>query len=406
MKKILILCVVIFLAGCNLVNNVQEPNKSPSSPTKQDEQSRNEMKVHFLNVGQGDSILIETPNGKTMLIDGGVKSEGKHIVAYIKSLGIEKLNYVVATHPDADHIGGLIAVLNSISIQHFVDSGKVHTSQTYENIVQLIVEKNIEYIVPQTGDQLNVDKAITVEVLHADETATDNNEASIVLKVNYGEVSFLLTGDAGIRVEEKMMANSNVAATILKAGHHGSNTSSSKAFIEAVQPEVAILSYGQDNSYGHPHYEVTSSLQQLGTKLYGTAESDHIIIETDGVSYEVDANEWTGIGATSSITPKPKSGKLEIIYKNNVDEIVTIQNNSDETISLKDWILVSVAGNQQFKLPNISLQSGKKISIVSGPDAMSGQGKIQWTKRAIWLNNESDKAELRNPKGEVVSEYE
>ena len=200
--------------------------------------------------------------------------------------------------------------------------------------------------------------------------------------------------------------NTNVEATVLKAGHHGSNTSSSLAFLQAVQPEVAVLSYGQDNKYGHPHYEVTSGLQQVGSKIYGTAESGHIIIETDGIYYKINANEWTGIGATSSFTTPVKSGKLEIVYKNNVEERVTIQNNSVESVALQGWQLVSVAGNQAFTFPNITLAPGKELTIVSGPDATASQGVLEWTKRAIWLNEESDKAQLVNPKGEVISEFE
>ena len=212
--------------------------------------SGSEMRVHFIDVGQGDSILIQSPNGKTMLVDGGIKGEGDDVVAYIQQQGVSKLDYVVATHPDADHIGGLIAVLNSISIENFIDSGKVHTSQTYEEMITLIGDKNIPYIVPTIGQQIVLDDELDIKVLNADESASDNNEASIVLKITYGDVSFLLTGDAGIEMEQQMMATQNVQATILKAGHHGSNTSSAPAFIEAVSPQVTILSYGQDNKYG------------------------------------------------------------------------------------------------------------------------------------------------------------
>lgn len=116
-----------------------------------------------------------------------------------------------------------------------------------------------------------------MDVLFADEIADDNNDASIVLKITYDDISFLLTGDAGIHVEKMMIENVDVKATVLKAGHHGSNTSSSQKFLEAVQPEMAVLSYSQDNKYGHPHYEVTSGLQQLGSKIYGTADKAQLV---------------------------------------------------------------------------------------------------------------------------------
>lgn len=399
MKKIILLLMMLLLVGCT---EVPEPIKDASDiPVSQ---SGNDMLVHFINVGQGDAILIQSPNGKSMLIDGGVKGEGKNIVSYLREQGVEQLDYVVATHPDADHIGGLIGVLNSISIKHFLDSGKVHTSQTYEEMISLVAEKNIPYIVPKTGDEIKLDEALNIKVLNADEDAADNNEASIVLKVVYNNVSFLLTGDAGVDVEKKMMASQDVSATILKAGHHGSNTSSSAAFIKAVNPEAAVLSYGQDNKYGHPHFEVVESLQQAGSKIYGTAESGHIVIATDGQTYSVNAGEWTGVGATSSI-PAPSNGKLEIIRKDLQAELVSIKNSSGKVVNLKGWQLVSVEGNQVYEFPEVVLQAGETVTIASGPDAVEAEGTLKWTNRQIWLNS-GDAARLQNAKGEVVSEIE
>lgn len=399
MKKIILLLMMLLLVGCT---EVPEPIKDTSDvPVSQ---SGNDMLVHFINVGQGDAILIQSPNGKSMLIDGGVKGEGQNIVSYLREQGVEQLDYVVATHPDADHIGGLIGVLNSISIKHFLDSGKVHTSQTYEEMISLVAEKNIPYIVPKTGDEVKLDGALDITVLNADEGAADNNEASIVLKVVYNNVSFLLTGDAGIDVEKKMMASQNVSATVLKAGHHGSNTSSSPAFIEAVNPEAAILSYGQDNKYGHPHFEVVESLQQAGSKIYGTAESGHIVIATDGQTYSINVREWTGIGATSSI-PTPSSGKIEIIRKDLEAELVSIKNSSGKAVNLTGWQLVSVEGNQAYEFPEVVLQPGETVTIASGPDAIEAEGTLKWTNRQIWLNS-GDAARLQNAKGEVVSELE
>ena len=397
MKKLLLFFMLLLLVGCTDVTGQRE-TQTTTSP------SDSEMRVHFINVGQGDSILIQSPNGKAMLIDGGIKGEGENVVAYIQDQGVSKLDYVVATHPDADHIGGLIAVLNSISIENFIDSGKAHTSQTYEQMITLIGDKNISYIVPTIGQQIAIDEELDIKVLNADESASDNNDASIVLKVTYGDVSFLLTGDAGIEMEQKMMATQNVQATILKAGHHGSNTSSSPAFIEAVSPQVTILSYGQDNKYGHPHFEVIESLRAVGSKIYGTAEEGHIVITTDGKSYSVNAMEWTGIGATSSIPSKP-TGTVEIISKDLNAELVKVKNNSNEAVNLNGWQLISVEGNQVFNFPNITLQPGETISVSSGPDAKESSTILKWTNKQIRLNT-GDAAKLVNKKGEVVSELE
>lgn len=268
--------------------------------------SGDELKVHFIDVGQGDSILVESPNNHFMLIDGGVKGSGDEVVDYLIEQGVGELDYVIATHPDADHIGGLISVLGAFKVNEFIDSGKVHTSQTFEQMISLVDQKNIPYTVPKVGDTVPLDDELVISVISADEHATDNNEASIVLKITHGEISYLLAADAGIEMENLMLRNENIKATVLKAGHHGSNTSSSQAFLQAVQPEVTILSYGQDNSYGHPHAEVVTGLQQVGSKIYGTAETGTIIVSSNGTSYEVNAAEWTGVGAPSSIKPAAK----------------------------------------------------------------------------------------------------
>ena len=395
MKKLIVVLLCIFLlAGCT------EAVKTKQVPVT----AGHEMRVHFIDVGQGDSILIESPNGKTMLIDGGVKGAGQQVVSYLKELGVNKLDQVVATHPDADHIGGLIPVLQTIPIEQFYDSGKVHTSQTFEEMLMAIDQKNIPYYVPKTGDLIEFDKDVTVKVLNANEHATDNNDASIVLKVVYGNVSFLLTGDAGIALEKEMMQN-DVTATILKAGHHGSNTSSSEEFIRTVKPEVTILSYGEDNKYGHPHAEVVDRLQAMGSNIYATAESGTIIVATDGVNYTVNGKE-----ASRAVTPKTPSTVLpttavEIVSKDLVTEIVGIKNNGQQAVSLNNWQLISLEGNQVFNFPNLSLQPGKIIYVTSGANAREGDNYLKWTTKQIWLND-GDAAQLWNEKGELVSELD
>ncbi len=246
-----------------------------------------------------------------------------------------------------------------------------------------------------------LDEKIDVTVLNANETASDNNDASIVLKLTYGDISFLLTGDAGVALEKEMLAQ-DVKATVLKAGHHGSNTSSSQSFIQAVHPEVTILSYGKDNKYGHPHVEVVERLQAIGSKIYATAETGSVIVSTDGVNYDVSANEWSETVATTSPT---HNVTVELISKDLVNEVVTIQNNGIEAVALKDWQLVSIEGNQIFNFPNVTLQPGKTIYVTSGSDAREGQNYLKWTTRQIWLND-GDAAQLRNAKGDVVSELD
>lgn len=264
------------------------------------------LKVHFIDVGQGDSILIQAPNGKSMLIDGGVKSAGNKLVTYIQSLGIKKLDYVVATHPDADHIGGLIAVLNAMPVSEFINSGKEHTTETYAQLLQLVLDKNIKYTEPTTGDLIALDSHLKTRVLHVNASSSDNNDASIVLKVTYDQVSFLLMADANTKLESLIASQYDVSATILKAGHHGSKTSSSLAFLQKVKPAATILSYGKDNSYGHPHGEVVGNLKAVGSKMYATAESGTITVTTNGSNFSISAKSFSGS------TPDVNSGTYVI----------------------------------------------------------------------------------------------
>ncbi|WP_342537383.1 MBL fold metallo-hydrolase [Sporosarcina sp. FSL K6-3508] len=262
-----------------------------------------DMKVHFIDVGQGDAILVQSPNGKNMLVDGGPKASGSKVVSFLKAKGVKRLDYVVATHPDADHIGGLEAVLNAFPVTNFVDSGYAHNSQTYYNMLALIDKKNIKFKVAKELDKLPLDPQLVTRVLYADENAKDSNAASIVLKVTYNKVSFLLMGDADTKIEDYIRSKYDVKATVLKNGHHGSNTSSSVAFISAVKPSVGILSYGKNNSYGHPHLAIEARHKNVGAKTYKTAVHCDITVTTNGVKHSV--TNSCGKASTPAAKPAP-----------------------------------------------------------------------------------------------------
>ncbi|MFJ8065260.1 MBL fold metallo-hydrolase [Psychrobacillus sp. NPDC096426] len=394
MKKIIsvISAFLIFVTfGCT----IEMP--APNQETKVETNNTTEMSVHFIDVGQGDSILIQSPEGKNMLVDGGKKEAGKDVVTYLQQQGVEKLDYVVATHPDADHIGGLLAVLNSVEIKNFLDSGKEHTTETYETMLQLILDKHIPFIVPNKGDTIHLDSNVEITVLNTGEDAKDNNEASIVLKVQYEDVSFLLTGDADAGVEKSMINDYNLKSTVLKAGHHGSDTSSSDAFIRAVQPEVTILSYGENNIYGHPTPVVVTRLKKANSEIYSTAELGNIIVTTDGRGYTVSKDYLPNEQGNVAETP------LFISEKDLREETVGITNQGDGVVNLEGWQLVSVAGNQVYNFPNISIEAGETIYITSGPNAKEDERHLKWTNRQMW-NNDGDAAQLLNEKGVVMSE--
>ncbi|GKV54217.1 hypothetical protein NCCP2222_01640 [Sporosarcina sp. NCCP-2222] len=265
-----------------------------------------EMKVHFINVGQGDSILIQAPDGKNILVDGGPKSAGKHVVDFLKSKGVKKIDYVVATHPDADHIGGLIEVLNKLTVTNFVNSGREHTTQTYFELLTLVDNKNINYVEPEKAEILLGDftSDFYLQVLYVDPLAKDSNDASIVIRTGYKKVDFMLMADASVEIENYLMDSyDNITADVLKMGHHGSNTSSSARFISNVKPSIGILSYGRNNSYGHPHAAIEARLKKVGAKTYKTAVDCDITVTTDGVKKSV-SNSCTK-PAAKPVSPKP-----------------------------------------------------------------------------------------------------
>lgn len=272
-------------------------NKPQPEPTKKD------LKVHFIDVGQGDSTLIQTPDGANILIDAGIKSAGEKVVSFLKSKDVGKLDMVVATHPHADHIAGLIPVLNAFPVSKFVDSGNAHTSQTYYDLLTLIDKKNISFEVPTIGQVYSFDNGFKMTTIYVDSTASSLNDASVSFKAEYNKVSFMLTGDAEKAAEDSMVNGKfNLSSTIYKAGHHGSNTSSTSAFINKVKPEATIISYGVGNQYGHPHDEVVKRLQALGSKIYSTAGSGNITVTTNGATYSITGKAW----AAPEVKPTPK----------------------------------------------------------------------------------------------------
>ncbi|MEK4230175.1 S-layer homology domain-containing protein [Solibacillus sp. FSL H8-0538] len=260
-----------------------------------------EMNVHFIDVGQGDAIVIQSPNGKTMLIDAGTQEVGGDIARYLQALHIKRIDTVVVSHPDANHIGGFLTILDEFPVDHFINSGKAHLTTTNEAVLNKVAQNKIRYSNAQVGTKINFDSSLHVQVLHVNPNSYGTNDASIVLKVTYNDVSFLFTGDASVEVEEAIAAKYNVAATVLKAGQHGSSTSNSLAFLQKVKPNVTVLSYGKDNEYGYPHSKVISNLKAVHSKIYTTAQSGTIIVTTDGKTYRVKGTEYKAEAKANSL---------------------------------------------------------------------------------------------------------
>ncbi len=269
----------------------EEEPPEPEPDAKETDFPAEEFEVHFIDVGQGDAVFLDAP-GKDLLVDGG--DRGYTVVNYLEGLGVDSLDLVIGTHPHADHIGGLINVMEEVPVGEIIDPGVLHTTETYEDYIDIIDSKNITYTEGRVGMEWDLGAGITMQVIHPRSPSEDHlNNASIVTRVTYGEVSFMLTGDAEQEAEQEILNRDyNLDSTILKVGHHGSSTSTTRAFLDAVSPELAVIMCGQDNPYGHPHDETLASLKQAGIDIYRTDLQGTIVITTDGETYEVNKEPW------------------------------------------------------------------------------------------------------------------
>ncbi len=268
------------------------PTMSPTQAAIPGSTANGTLEVHFLDVGQGDSILVKYGN-KSMLVDGGPIDAGQPVASYLKSQGINTIDVLVSTHPHADHIGGLLTVLKEFPVRVIYDSGQPHTTQTFEEYLTLIDQKNIPYKVPERGDIIDLGPGVTVQVLSPPPGGIDGddlNENSIVLKITHGSVSFLLESDAGFKSEDIMLASGyDLRSQVLKVGHHGSKSSSGKAFLKAVDPQISVIEVGADNPYNHPAAATLDRLEAAGSKVYRTDRDGNIVVTSDGKGIAVSA---------------------------------------------------------------------------------------------------------------------
>lgn len=245
------------------------------------------LKVYYLDVGQADSILVMNKN-KTMLIDAGTNEMGDDVVNFLEDKGIEKIDYLVGTHPHEDHIGGLDDVIDNFDIGT-IYMPKIQTNtKTYEDVLDSIEKKDLKVTAPKQGDEFKLNDA-ECEIMLANEDNNDSNLnlSSIVIRMTYGENSFLFMGDAEEQNEEERKWPQT---DVLKVGHHGSKTATSKEFVKQVKPSIAIIEVAKKNSYNLPNKETIENLENVGAKVYRTDEDGNILVTSDGKNLEVKTN--------------------------------------------------------------------------------------------------------------------
>jgi beta-lactamase superfamily II metal-dependent hydrolase len=452
---VMVCCVIA--TGC--LENVTIPVFTNAGHTHLAD-NEGKLSVYFLDVGQGDSTLFFV-DGKTILIDAGETDMGDRVVSDLRKLGITRIDLLVATHPHADHIGGMQKVIAAFPVGQVLDAGVPSTSPVYEHFLETIDRKNIPYRVAEQGRTIDVDPVLRVFVLspQAQRIGDDPNINSIVLRISYGTIDFLMTGDLGGEGEDALIRSGYpLDAEILKAGHHGSSSSTSPAFLARVRPEMGVLFLGEDNPYGHPHQETLDLLKESGVTLYRTDRDGTVVVRTDGMSYSV-KTETNAYGIwnvsttreTTQVTPVftlptlppfepvplplgtplpvpsnltipvpvltvPQIGNASSIYfsatqfdapgddrQNLNGEWVQLTNKGDDIVLIAGWTLSDKSQSTLYTFPAILLVPGESVTIYSGSGTLNTTALFMGKTVPVW-GNSGDIAILKDGRGTIIDQ--
>ena len=455
---VLVGCLVV--PGC--VGTVTFPGFTPGQTHLADNDGK--LSVYFLNVGEGESTLF-LYEGKTILIDAGEYDMGNRVVNDLRSLGVTRIDLLVATHPHSDHIGGMQKVLAAFPVGKVLDTGLPHPSSTYEKFLETIEQNHIPYQVAEQGQTVDIDPALRVLVLSPPEErhGDDMNADSVVLRISYGIIDFLMTGDLGTEGEDALLRTGYpLDAEILKVGHHGSSSSTSPAFLARVRPETGVISLGVDNPYGHPHAETLDLLKESGVTVYRTDQDGTILVRSDGMSYSVmTETNAPGIITTAQTTrtlsagtatplpvftlptlpgiaavplpsvtlppfpenwtiptlpAAPQIGNASWIYisatqfdapgddrQNLNNEWVRLTNRGDGLVLLAGWTLSDRTGSVPYIFPAYVLMPGSSVTVYSGKGTMNDTALFMGLDAPLWSNT-GDRATLKDGSGNIIDQ--
>jgi len=383
----LLLCALLVLALTACISvNVEYPDFSENIPpvtgeelpdTGEGEQAGGIFRLTFINVGQGDSALLVDPHGFTVLIDGGKPTAGETVVSYLRSQSISQINVMVVSHPDSDHLGGLVDVveLDDISVRSVVYSGFPGTTKLWDRFVNAVAAEGIQMRAAQAGEPLRWGEFRATVLYPTAETrdSDDPNEECLVVNVAAGNVRTLFACDTDFKTEERILWSSDpqdLRAEILKVSHHGSSLDTGLPFLDAIHPKEAVISVGK-NSYGHPGADLLARLEDAGARIWRTDELGDITIYTDGARYQVNQPLRAGQGTavqpdTPPVeAPQPGSGDEKDVQitavqadgskKGEPDEYVEIHNSGSTPVAIVGWTLEDNAGHL-FVFPDFVLQ--------------------------------------------------
>lgn len=436
----LILLAFAFAGGC--LADLQIPAFPGSSSPPSQQAVDGKLRVYFLDVGQGDSSVILFGN-KTILIDAGDMEHGDTVVDDLQELGVGHIDLLVATHPHSDHIGGMEDVLSAFPVTAVLDAGVPHTSSLYEHFLDEIDDRGIPYSVAQRGETLSLD-GLSILVLSPPEHRTDDNlnDNSVVLRISYGTVDFLFTGDAGTETESSLLKTGYALdAEVLKVAHHGSSDATSSAFLSRVNPAIAVISVGCGNEYGHPHEETLETLDAAGVTVYRTDTNGTILIVSDGSSYSVQTTDTadnpltlapppatiptTRTTAAATVSPVRTTGPVftlpalpfgngtsvaieETQFNAKGDdrlnlngEWVVLENTGNASVLLAGWTLSDESGETLYTFPLYILDPGTEVTVYTGHGDYNDTALFMDKDVPVW-NNSDDTAILKDAAGTVV----
>jgi competence protein ComEC len=401
----------------------------------------NNLQVDYIDVGQGDAIYLHSSDGTDILIDGGPRSAGPTVVAHLQDAGVDDIEVLILTHPDADHEGGLIDVLQSaIPVESWMHNGEHDATQTHLDLLAETQSRGLTPT-PAVAGQSHAWGDITAHVLNPGSILDpDENDNSVTLLIVYDEVRFLFTGDITSDAEQALLDTGllsvQLPADVLKVAHHGSAYSSGQPFLDAVGAEVAVISAGADNPYGHPAQGTLERLAASGAQVLRTDQRGTITVTSDGKAYELDGADVMFVvflpltvrqpppTATPIPTPPPKSTPsppptptpgptsavaISHIYYDGVagrqepDEYVEIRNGDDHPVQLEGWTVRDEA-EHVFTFPSHIMQPGQVCRVFTNEYHPEWCGFSYASGSAIW-NNSGDTAYLRNSDGALIDTY-
>lgn len=443
----LILVLTLLLAGCT--------SSGTHSGAILNQNTTGDLQAYFLDVGQGDSSVVLFKD-KVILIDAGETDQGDTVVAALKRLGVKKIDLLVATHPHSDHIGGMQKVLANFEVKKVLDPGLPSTSTLYEKFLIAVDRDQIPYIHAEQGQTIDLDPSLRILVLSPprERIGDDLNTNSIVLRISYGTVNLLYTGDATAPAEEAMIKTGYpLDAQVIKIGHHGSSGASSAAFLSRVNPLVAVISLAKGNEYGHPHKETLERLKAAGLTVFRNDNDGTIRVVSNGSTFSVttekgDSGFWNAAvtakppapATSSTATPLPaislnitdlvpsipanvtipltlppvQIGNASGVYISRVQfdapgddrlnlngEWVTVRNRGEEAVLIAGWTLSDKTGSGIFTFPAVLLLPSSSVTVFSGSGSMNDTALYMGRSSPLWGNN-GDLAILRDGAGTII----